>query len=238
MKVICFIVVLIEIMKEVHSFTCYVHKDDELPKDLKYCEPGEMCSYEMKKVNPIEIYRGCIPKHEVDWKLGKCLSNDYVTKCACDTENCNYDCSADKCSNQEPDDGTVRCCDVEIGGPGGHCTAMQCGTAAGGGPEKNDTTTTDATATNKTKTNPTDDNARSTKDDGPQPTEDSSGATGEDGPQPTEDSSGATSEDGPQPTEDGTGTTGEDGPQPTEDSPEPQQKMLKKHKKLPPIVEI
>jgi len=199
MKIICFIVVLIEIMKEVHSLKCYTHKGtkdlEPLLNDTTECDPGQACGYALdhREESTMPIYRQCLPKEgEVwMWVIGKCLEDKVMTQCACDTDHCNYNCSVGKCP-LEPNKEKKFECD-------GTCMA------GGGG-----TTPTDATTTNNTKTNQTDDNTGATGKDGPQPTDDSTEATGEYGPQPTEDGTGATGEDGQQPTEDRSGATAED----------------------------
>ena len=233
MKIICFIIVLIEITKEgtynylcnqqlivayiikygfplydlnlyflcsVHSLNCSVHEQDE-EQQHTVCKLGEPCGYTIVKSKVPNtnntIFRSCLTKDGWDWSKGKCIITSKDTICACDTDYCNNYCFADKCPEQG--EATVAC-DAK-------CTAADPAT----------TTPTDATTTNKAKTNPTDDNSRATSYDGPQPTYDSTGATDEDGPQPTKDGTGATGEDRPQPTEDRSGATAEE----SEETPKP-----------------
>jgi len=200
MKIACFIVVLCEIMKEVYSLECQVQHNDKEPQ-TKDCTAGEVCSYTLMHdrdpKDPIPIDRGCISIKNDDQRfvMGKCLIRFVATYCTCDTDNCNNNCSADNCKRRfkfDPDkeypdarqlnEWFDEDCDA-------NCTASEIGQ------EKNDSTPTDATTTNKTKPTSKDDDAQSTSEDGSQPTEDGTAATGEGGPQPTEDRSGATEED-------------------------------------------
>jgi len=192
MKIVCFIVVLIEIMKEVHTLNCHTHNNVEDPKP-EDCNPDEMCRYTIRKdKDPNKIIRDCMPKdNALGVNIGKCIVTPIWTTCACDTYHCNNYCPTDKCPP-----------------PGEPGTKLECDTKCKA--EKNDTTPNDATTKNQAKTNPTDDNAQATSEGGPQRTDNSSGATSEDGPQPTEDGTGGTGEDGPQPTEDRSGATAED----------------------------
>jgi len=196
MKIICFIVVLIEIMKEVNSLECHDYNDDEDPKTKK-CEEGEVCGYDIGgyKKPPDMIFRKCMPKGNTGlvWLVGKCIKKPTLTKttCACDTDFCNYNCSVGICPTEERRKEKNVVCN-------GICK------------DAVTETPTDATTTNETKINSIDDNSRATSEDGPQPTDDSTGTTGEEGPQSTEDGIGATGEYVPQPTEDRSGATAED----------------------------
>ena len=165
-----------------HSLICHVHEQDNEPQSKK-CTGWKACSYVILKDGVSNtIKRGC-KSNDNEPQVGKCVNATDITICACDTDNCNNYCSVDKCT---------------IKGPVETQTETECVAnckATGGGPETNDTTPTDATTTNKRKTNSIDDNSLSTNEDGPQPTEEGTGATGEDSPQPTEDRSGDTAED-------------------------------------------
>jgi len=197
MKIICFIVVLIAIMKEIHSLKCLITIDDK-DTDSKECEPGGACGYVIDNRKPNKPYRDCMTKDMQGslWTMGKCKTiSKSRMQCACDTDNCNYNCSVGTCPIKD----TV---ERQMGEPE-ECNAI-CKAAV---PE---TTPTDALTTNKTKTNSIDDNARATSEDGPQPTDDSTAVTGEDGSQSAEDGIRSTGEDGPQPTEDRSGATAED----------------------------
>ena len=179
----------------VQSLNCWEYEQDEEQKST-VCKPDQLCAYTVLKFttpnNNNTIFRTCQSKEGFQWKMDKCIEDSQGTFCACGTDNCNYYCSAEKCPEPQKEKKKVEC-------------EAKCKAA-----DPTTTTPTDATTTNKIKTNPTDDNARGTSDDGPQPTDDSNGATDEDGPQPTEDGTGATGEDGPQPTEDRSGATAED----------------------------
>ena len=177
----------------VHSLECHYYFHGRNPNTTN-CQPGDACGYiiSLNEGGREEILRQCMPKEDEgsDWIIGKCwIKYNIAMTCACDTDNCNHDCSTDKCppiASEEDFKCNTTCKAAEVA------------------------TTTDASSTTQKKTDQTDDNARATSEDGPQPTDDSSGATGEDGPEPTEDGTGGTGKDGPQPTEDKSGATADD----------------------------
>ena len=179
-----------------HALQCYSNAnaaEDPVPTD---CKDDPFCAYieKTEESGKIAITQGCIHTIAIGDEIleaGKCWKLGSSTVCKCDTDNCNYECSAVNCPEG------MRECDA-------NCKA------SGEGPEKNVTKQTDTTTANETKPNPTDDSAGATSEDGPQPTDDSAIATDEDGPQPTNDITGFTGEEGPQQTGDGAGATAED----------------------------
>jgi len=206
MKIICFMVIMIEIMKEVHSLKCYNHTDDKDPQPTECKAKNAKCAYVIvhKPKEPKRVERKCIEKDFNRWISGKCIKRILTTACTCDADFCNYNCSVGLCPDKVETKLVQDKVETQMRKKE-ECDAI-CKAAA---PEENGTTPTDATTKNKTKTNSIDDNAQVTSDDGPEPTDDITGATGEEGPQSTEDGIGATGEDGPQPTEDRSGASAE-----------------------------
>ena len=171
------------------SLKCQVNSQnaESIKIESKECKPDHVCGYTTKEGEDT-IVRECISKQNESYpmQIGKCFKTlDWTLKkgmmiCACDTDNCNHECSAEKCPEclGEICESTFKEeCDA-------NCKAPE------GVPEKNETKPTDTTITNDKEPSPTDDSAGATTKDVPQPTDDSAGATGEEGPQPTGDDNG------------------------------------------------
>jgi len=201
MKIICLIVVLIEITKKVHSLQCHVNKLGTKPTPTD-CEASKehFCTYDEMKVG--KVARTCMPKGNEKAGCKKTTNGEFVTKiCFCATDNCNKDldtCLKESCTTTDPKsrqmtdktNGTEEC-------------PTKCQETV-----KNDTKTTEdnAAATSQQGQNPTQGNASGTTKDDQNPTDDTAAATGEEIKQSTGDGAEPTAENVE--TTNGTATSG------------------------------
>jgi len=148
MRIIIFLVLLHEILKEVHSLKCHVNKDasDEdnpVPTD---CKTDEICSYsEQEIMNAIVKSRACMPKQNdgTNNTAGTCdKPMNLKIRCFCDADNCNHECTAEKCKKREGKDVPIELLGKEIceanckageGGSGNEDGAKTTGKADGTG---------------------------------------------------------------------------------------------------------
>jgi len=162
MKIICFIVVLIEITKRAHSLKCHVNKQTEKPaptdcnaENNKFCSIAEIGN---------KTARGCMPDGRKAGCTKRMLDGEMRRTCYCLTENCNE--SFDTClKTVEPE----KC--IEITTP----------TKATAGTSKNNQTSTenDALGTSKEDQNQTEDNTKATGEGNQQSTGDDAKPTAE-----------------------------------------------------------
>jgi len=141
MRIIGFLALLLGILKEVHSLKCHVNKDaseDPVPTD---CKTDEICTHQLiGKLLAAKAYkRSCMPKEKdgITHTAGKCTKPPTEEPiCACATDNCNHECTAENC--KRPTNGTsfAEECDAKCkapeGGSGNGDGAKTTGAAATG----------------------------------------------------------------------------------------------------------
>jgi len=156
MKIICFIVVLIEITKKVHSLQCHVNKQTEEPKPTD-CDKinNKFCA--IAAIGNMTA-RGCMP----DGKKVNCtnimMDGEKRRTCYCQTKNCNE--NFETCLKQNND--------VE------NCTEKTTTTKTTAGNSQNN-----QNSTIKEDQNPIEDNTIATGEDNKQSTGDDAEATKE-----------------------------------------------------------
>jgi len=166
MKIISYILVLIEITKKVHSLKCH---DNLLNQEPKPIDCATMCAY--INLNG-EIARECMPKG--NQKAG-CTKTTFgmnlTTTCFCAEDNCNHECTASNCKNPSPVPNDAKARQMKTDGVE-ECEAICKNTTDTKTTEGQNSTEDNALGTTKDDKNPTDDSDAATDDDNQQPTGD------------------------------------------------------------------
>ena len=95
--------------------------DNQVPTD---CKADEICIHQelAELAGTKAIKRACMPKEKDDitYTAGRCTKPMGKPICACDTDNCNYDCTAINC--KRPTNGTslTEECDANCKAPEGN----------------------------------------------------------------------------------------------------------------------
>jgi len=162
MKILCLIVVLIEITKKAHSLKCHVNKqpDTHAPTECD-AENNKFCS--IAEIDE-KIARGCMPDGRKAGCTKRMMDGEMRRTCYCLTENCNE--SFDTCLK------TV---------DGEKCIEITTPTKTTAGTSKNNQTSTknDDLGTSKEDQNPTEDDTKATGEENQQSTGDDAQPTAE-----------------------------------------------------------
>merc|ERR1712198_194337 len=129
MRTICFVVLVLEILKEAQSLKCHVNEEgkDPVPTD---CKVDEVCGHTVNEMEGGAVGRTCMTKEMLKAakvEAGKCMQMEGMTTvCACATDNCNHECTAESCKDMGPSarqmNVTVpkpKICDANCKAPGG-----------------------------------------------------------------------------------------------------------------------
>ena len=94
---------IISISYLVHSLKCHVNAAANIEPVPTDCKTDEICRHEVLLVtNGVEaIKRSCIPKGKDGITAGNCTKEMDKPVCACDTDNCNHECTAVNCKRIE-----------------------------------------------------------------------------------------------------------------------------------------
>jgi len=122
-RIIGFLVLQLEIMREVNSLKCHVNEKGKEPEEKECQAPkNEFCGH---IASGGEIERKCMPK---GLPIG-CTKIMGSTTCICEADNCNHECTAGtNCEPLKPvarqmanatDSGIAEKCDAKCNAPGG-----------------------------------------------------------------------------------------------------------------------
>jgi len=120
MKIICFIVVLIKITKEVHSLKCHVNEKGDEPVETECKDTNnKLCMYDKFGKDDKMIARACMSNKDDKGKdlTPGCEESITTTTCYCDKDNCNHACTAKNCKKGSgPAD--PKTCEADCKAPG------------------------------------------------------------------------------------------------------------------------
>merc|ERR1712136_265035 len=133
-RIIGFLVLQLEIMREVHSLKCHVNEAGKEPKETECVAPAnELCGH---VATGGKIERKCMPKGQI----GCTKMGPEVTICLCEADNCNHECTAGtKCEPVKPvarqmanASDVLEICDAKCNAPGGGSGGDDAGATEGG----------------------------------------------------------------------------------------------------------
>jgi len=187
MKIICFIVVLTEITKKVHSLKCSLGTFD--PTSIwcshDFCETGpcRFCQYcyadKLCSITELDgkVDLGCMPEGPEAGCTERMVDGEMRKTCYCQEDECNFGfnkcLSTIKVENCTQGDATEECAAKCI--PVVETTTIQ--TTAGTTKNNQNSTENDALGTSKVDQNSTEDSTRATSEDNQQSTDDGTEAT-------------------------------------------------------------